>query len=110
MSESNKKEEDINAAVQTVTLPISPSTQNQVTFCANLRQYGVPLDDRCVHSNLLHDLLSLNKKHKKGHQKLMLSCEGTTRGKYNLVAIPMADGLHKIKSAATRQKWVHNIF
>ena len=29
--------------------------------------------------------------------------------KYNLVVIAMANDLHKIKSTATKQKWIHNL-
>ena len=91
------------------SLPISPNSKTKESFCSTMKHYGLSLTDRHLHEALLRDLLSLNKKHKNGYQKHLLSYDGVTRGFFNLVSIPKATDVDKIRQTAKDYKWIHNL-
>jgi hypothetical protein len=57
----------LSVILQTVQVSTSPNTKENPTVLPTLKAYGVSLDDRRVHENLLRDLYFLNKRHAKSN-------------------------------------------
>ena len=93
----------------TKTLPTSPLSKEKPPFCLTMKIYSIPLGDCQVHQGLWQDLIVLNKKHEVGDQKYMLSCEGSSKGTSNLVKIPSANNIYKIKCTARYKRWIYNM-
>jgi hypothetical protein len=55
----------LSAILATVQRPTSPATKESPSVVPTLKAYGVSLEDRHAHENLLRDLFLLNKKHNK---------------------------------------------
>jgi hypothetical protein len=55
----------LSAILATVLAPTSPTTKESPSVVPTLKAYGVSLEDRRVHENLLCDLFFLNKKHRR---------------------------------------------
>jgi hypothetical protein len=55
--------DSVSAILETSQVPRSPNTKECPTLLPTLKAYGVSLDDRRVHENLLRDLYVVNKKH-----------------------------------------------
>jgi hypothetical protein len=106
---NEKREEELSLILSTVRNPVSPQSVNRLSFCPTMKQYGLSLEDRRLHGNLLRDLMSLNKKFEKGKQANMISYQGVSKGTYNLVAIPRSTGYEKFCRHARETKWVSNL-
>jgi hypothetical protein len=106
---NEKREEELSLILSTVRNPVSPQSANRISFCPTLKQYGVSLEDRRLHGNVLRDLMSLNKKFEKGKQANMISYQGVSKGTYNLVAIPRSTGYGKFCRHARETNWVSNL-
>jgi hypothetical protein len=61
------RDDSLSVILQTVQAPTSPNTKENPTALPMLKAYGLSLDDRRVHENLLRDLYFLNKKHAKSN-------------------------------------------
>jgi hypothetical protein len=59
------RDNSLSAILETRQAPTSPNTKETPTMLPTLKAYGVSLEDRRVHENLLRDLYVLNKKHSK---------------------------------------------
>jgi hypothetical protein len=56
------RDDSLSAILATVQAPTSPTTKESPSVVPTLKAYGVSLEDRRVHENLLRDLFFLNKK------------------------------------------------
>jgi hypothetical protein len=64
MTELRQHRDDyLLAILKTSQAPTSPNTKESPTLLPTLKAYGVSLDDRRIHENLLRDLYMVNKKH-----------------------------------------------
>jgi hypothetical protein len=61
------RDDSLSAILATVQAPTSPATKESPSVVPTLKAYGVSLEDRRVHENLLRDLFFLNKKHDKSN-------------------------------------------
>jgi hypothetical protein len=55
----------LSTILETVQVPTSSNTKENPSVVPTLKAYSVSLKDRCVHTNLLCDLVFLNRKHNK---------------------------------------------
>eukprot|EP00521_Asterionellopsis_glacialis_P009673 CAMPEP_0195287468 /NCGR_PEP_ID=MMETSP0707-20130614/4517_1 /TAXON_ID=33640 /ORGANISM="Asterionellopsis glacialis, Strain CCMP134" /LENGTH=158 /DNA_ID=CAMNT_0040347225 /DNA_START=391 /DNA_END=863 /DNA_ORIENTATION=+ len=104
-----EQSEKVATILQKPSLPISPNSKENKSFCPTLKHYGIPLDDRRLHEAFLRDFIALNKKYQRGYKKHMILYEGSTKGTFNLVPIPKAIDVEKIRRTAKDYKWVYNL-
>jgi hypothetical protein len=82
--------------------PTSPNTKESPAMLPTLKAYGVSLDDRRVHENLLRDLYVLNKKHGNSNT---LYCKIRSNLTSSFVHVPSSKGFVRMKKNARKMKW-----
>jgi hypothetical protein len=96
------RDDSLSLILQTVQAPTSPNTKENPTVLPTLKAYGVSLDDRRVHENLLRDLYFLNKKHAKSNT---LYCKICPSFSSSFVHVPSSKGFVRMKKNAQKTKW-----
>jgi hypothetical protein len=104
-----RREEELSSILKTNRNPVSPASENKISFCPMMKQYGIPLEDRRVHADIQRDLIALNQKFESGGRRNLISYEGWTKGPMNLVSIPLSTNYEKVRLYARRMKWVENL-
>jgi hypothetical protein len=61
------RDNSLSAILETSQAPTSPNSKESPFMVPTLKAYGVSLDDRRVHENLLCNLYALKKKHAKSN-------------------------------------------
>jgi hypothetical protein len=97
------RDDSLSAILATVQAPTSPNTKESPSVVPTLKAYGVSLDDRRVHENLLRDLYVLNKKHSKSNT---LYCSIRPNMISSFVHVPFSKGIVRMKKNARKTKWV----
>jgi hypothetical protein len=96
------RDDSLSAILQTSQAPTSPNTKESPLVLPTLKAYGVSLEDRRVHENLLRDLYVLNKKHSKSNT---LYCKLRDNMTSSFVHVPSSKGIVRMKKNAGRTKW-----
>jgi hypothetical protein len=89
------RDNSLSAILQTSQAPTSPTTKASPTILPTLKAYGVSLDDRRVHENLLRDLYVVNKKHGKSNT---LYCKIRPNMTSSFVHVPSSKGFIQMKA------------
>jgi hypothetical protein len=106
---NQENEKEVSAILETCQDPVSPSSENKASFCPTLKKYGMPLGDRRVHSDLLRDLITLNKKFNAPKWKNLLHCEMVTKGSSNLIMVPLSQSQDTMRKYIREHGWVENL-
>jgi hypothetical protein len=96
------QDDSLSVILQTIQAPTSPNTKENPTVLPTLKAYGVSLDDRRVHENLLRDLYFVNKKHAKSST---LYCKIRPDFTSCFVHVPSSKGFVRMKKNAKKTKW-----
>jgi hypothetical protein len=97
------RDDSLSAILETSQVPTSPTTKATATILPTLKAYGVSLDDRRVHENLLRDLYVVNKKHGKTNT---LYCKIRPNMTSSFVHVPSSKGFVRMKENARKTKWI----
>jgi hypothetical protein len=97
------RDDKLSAILETFQAPTSPNTKESPTVLPTLKAYGVSLEDRRVHENLLRDLYVLNKKHSKSKTLYCKIRDGMTS---SFVHVPSSKGFVRMKENARKTKWI----
>jgi hypothetical protein len=103
---SQHRVDSLSAILKTLQAPTSPNTKESPTVLPTLKAYGVSLDDRRVHENLLRDLYVLNKKHGSSNTLYCKICSNFTS---SFVHVPSSKGFVRMKKNARKMKWLPNM-
>jgi hypothetical protein len=95
--------DSLSAILETPQVSTSPTTRSTPTLLPTLKAYGVSLDDRRVHENLLRDLYVVNKKHGKRNT---LYCKIRPNMTSSFVHVPSSKGFVRMKDNARKVKWI----
>jgi hypothetical protein len=98
-----QRDDSLSAILKTTQAPTSPNTKAKPTVLPTLKAYGVSLDDRRVHENLLRDLYVVNKKHGKSNT---LYCKIRPDMTSSFVHVPSSKGFLRMKANARKTKWI----
>jgi hypothetical protein len=97
------RDDKLSSILETAQVPSSPHTKQSPTMLPTLKAYGVSLEDRRVHENLLRDLYVLNKKHTKSKT---LYCKIRENMTSSFVHVPSSKGYVRMKENARKTKWI----
>jgi hypothetical protein len=100
------RDDSLSSILETVQAPISPNSKENPSVVPTLKAYGVSLEDRRVHENLLRDLYVLNKKHSKSNT---LYCKIRNDFTSSFVHVPSSKGIVRLKKNARRTKWLPDL-
>jgi hypothetical protein len=100
------RDDSLSAILATVQAPTSPNTKESPSVVPTLKAYGVSLEDRRVHENLLRDLFFLNKKHDKSNT---LYCKIRNDFTSSFVHVPSSKGFVRMKENARKTKWLPDV-
>jgi hypothetical protein len=100
------RDDSLSAILETVQAPTSPNTKESPSVVSTLKAYGVSLNDRRVHANLLRDLVFLNRKFSKSST---LFCKIRNDFTSSFVHIPSSKGSIRMKENARKTKWLPNV-
>ncbi len=101
------RDDSLSAILATVQAPTtSPTTKESPSVVPTLKAYGVSLEDRRVHENLLRDLFFLNKKHDKSNT---LYCKIRNDFTSSFVHVPSSKGFVRMKENARKTKWLPDV-
>jgi hypothetical protein len=100
------RDDSLSAILATVQVPTSPATKESPSVVPTLKAYGVSLEDRRVHENLLRDLFFLNKKHDKSNT---LYCKIRNDFTSSFVHVPSSKGFVRMKENARKTKWLPDV-
>ena len=100
-------DDSLLAILETLQAPTSPNTKESPTVLPmHLKAYGVLLDDRRVHENLLCNLHVFNKKHGNSNT---LYCKIRPNLTSSFVHVPSSKGFVRLKKNAHKTKWLPNM-
>ena len=100
------RDDSLSAILETEQAPSSPNTKENATMVPTLKAYGVSLEDRRVHENLLRDLYVLNKKHTKSNT---LYCRIRDDFTSSFVHVPSSKGFLRLKENARKTNWLPDV-
>jgi hypothetical protein len=96
----------LSSILATVQAPTSPAMKESPSVVPSLKAYGVSLEDRRVHENLLRDLSFLNKKHDKSNT---LYCKIRNDFTSLFVHVPSSKGFVQMKENSWKTKWLPDV-
>jgi hypothetical protein len=96
----------LSSILATVQAPTSPARKDSPSVVPTLKAYGVSLEDRRVHENLLRDLFFLNKKHDKSNT---LYCKIRNDFTSSFFHVPSSKGFVRMKDYARKMKWLPDV-
>jgi hypothetical protein len=100
------RDNSLSAILKTVQTPTSHKTKTDPSILPTLKAYGVSLEDRRIHENLLRDLYFLNQKHAKSNT---LYCKIRSDFTSAFVHVPSSKGFAGMKQNARRTKWLPDV-
>jgi hypothetical protein len=100
------RDNSLSDILKTEQAPTSPKTKTDPSIVPTLKAYGVSLEDRRIHENLLRDLYILNQKHAKSNT---LYCKIRHDFTSSFVHVPSSKGFVGLKQNARRTKWLPDV-
>jgi hypothetical protein len=97
------RDNSLSVILETSQASTSPNTKESPTLLPTLKAYGVSLDNRRVHKNLLRDLYVVNKKHGSSNT---LYCKIRRNMTLSFVHVPSSKGFVHLKKNVRKTKWV----